>query len=188
MAYTEAEIAAGLRRRNRELLDHLIRHYQERLMRYLVYITGRSEAAEDLFQETWLRVLERGHQYDGVTKFSYWLFAIARHLAIDTKRKRESTAIDTFSHLGQAGRPFEVESKRQPSPFETAARGEDARRIAATLGRLDGVSREAIALRFLEGMKLEEIASLLGSPLSTVKSRIYRGLKMLRDELEQSES
>jgi RNA polymerase sigma-70 factor (ECF subfamily) len=55
-------IARGLRRRGPDLLDRLIEHYQHRLLRYLVYLSGNRELAEDLFQETWIRVLERGHQ------------------------------------------------------------------------------------------------------------------------------
>jgi RNA polymerase sigma-70 factor (ECF subfamily) len=55
-------IARGLRRRDPDLLDHLIEQYQHRLLRYLIYLSGNRELAEDLFQETWIRVLERGHQ------------------------------------------------------------------------------------------------------------------------------
>src|SRR5262249_51051773 len=73
-------IARGLRRRDPDLLNHLIDQYQYRLFRYLAYITGSRERAEDFFQETWIRVLERGDQYDGKSKFEAWLFAIARHL------------------------------------------------------------------------------------------------------------
>ena len=61
MAQESTEIARGLRRRDPALLNRLIEQYQHRLLRYLVYLTGRRELAEDLFQETWIRVLERGH-------------------------------------------------------------------------------------------------------------------------------
>src|SRR5713226_6866350 len=61
-------IARGLQRRDPELLDRLIEQYQYRLFRYLVYVTASRERAEDFFQETWIRVLERGHQYDGKSK------------------------------------------------------------------------------------------------------------------------
>jgi hypothetical protein len=64
MAQESTEIARGLRRRDPDLLDRLIEQYQHRLLRYLMYLTGRRELAEDLFQETWIRVLERGHQYN----------------------------------------------------------------------------------------------------------------------------
>ena len=61
----------GLRRRDPDLLDALIEQYQHRLLRYLLHLTGNRAVAEDLFQETWLRVLEKGHQYDGRNRFVY---------------------------------------------------------------------------------------------------------------------
>jgi RNA polymerase sigma-70 factor (ECF subfamily) len=83
MAQESTETARGLRRRDPDLLDRLIEQYQHRLLRYFVYLTGRRELAEDLFQETWIRVLERGHQFSDKYTFSTWLFAVARNLAID---------------------------------------------------------------------------------------------------------
>jgi len=76
-------LAAGLRRRDPDLLDWLIEQYQHRLYRYLLFLTGNRALAEDLFQETWIRVLERGHQYNAKSKFESWLFAIARNIVID---------------------------------------------------------------------------------------------------------
>src|SRR4051812_12862401 len=68
------EIARGLKRQDPELLDHLIELYQHRLLRYLLFLTGKREVAEDLFQETWMRVLLRGAQYNGKARFDTWLF------------------------------------------------------------------------------------------------------------------
>src|SRR6202035_2911778 len=76
MADDKKSLALGLKRRDPELLDRLIEQYQYRLFRYLLYLTGHRERAEDFFQETWIRVLERGHQYDGKSKFEAWLFSI----------------------------------------------------------------------------------------------------------------
>src|SRR4029077_16204003 len=87
MTDERAEIARGLRRRDPDVLDRLIEQYQHRLLRYLVCLSGNRELAEDLFQETWIRVLERGHQYDGKHEFSTWLYAVARNLTIDYLRK-----------------------------------------------------------------------------------------------------
>jgi len=92
MADDTKSLALGLKRRDPDLLDALIEQYQYRLFRYLLYITGNRERAEDFFQETWIRVLERGHQYDGKSKFEAWLFSIARHLVIDWQRQRKRKA------------------------------------------------------------------------------------------------
>src|ERR1700680_5193978 len=87
-------IARGLRRRDPDLLDRLIEQYQHRLLRYLVHLTSNRELAEDMFQETWIRVLERGHQYDPKYEFSTWLFSIARHLTLDYLRKKRPAMFD----------------------------------------------------------------------------------------------
>ena len=91
-----AAIAHGLNRQNPELLDQLIELYQHRLLRYLLFLTGKREVAEDLFQETWMRVLLRGAQYNGKARFDTWLFTIARNLVIDLSRKR------TMAKIGRA--------------------------------------------------------------------------------------
>src|ERR1700739_2882739 len=88
MESENSAIARGLRRRDPELLDRLIEQYQHRLLRYLIYLSGNHELAEDLFQETWIRVLERGYQYDGRHEFSTWLYAAARNLAFHFLRKK----------------------------------------------------------------------------------------------------
>src|SRR5213082_3131167 len=90
-------IARGLQTRDPDLLDRLIEQYQYRLFRYLLYITGDRAHAEDFLQETWMRVLERGHQYDGKSKFEAWLFAIARHLVIDWQRTKKAQSLDALT-------------------------------------------------------------------------------------------
>src|SRR5271168_3063904 len=90
-----SHIARGLRQRDVALLHGLVGQYQYRLVRYLTYLLGRCEPVEDLVQETWLRVLERGHSYDGKSRFEPWLFAVARNLAVDYVRKRPAFSLDS---------------------------------------------------------------------------------------------
>jgi len=175
-------IARGLRQRDPDLLDRLIEQYQYRLFRYLLFLTGSKETAEDLFQETWLRVLERGGQYTGKWEFGTWLFAIARHLMIDLRKRKNLP--EPLSAAGEEDKPLEVETTGDPSAFELLARREEGERLAAALGRLPAVYREVLVLRFHEDLALEEIAAVVDAPLSTVKSRLYRGLDALRELLE----
>ena len=181
METEEAQIAAGLRRRDPDVLDALIEQYQHRLLRYLAHMTGNQATAEDLFQETWIRVLEKGHQYDGKSKFSTWLMTIAHNVAIDHLRKRTPASLDEMRDTEDAA-PFEPTAKG-PSPFEQAAASEDRRRIQAALEQIPAIFREVLVLRFQEQMKLEEIARLVGIPLATVKTRLYRGVLALRPAL-----
>ena len=183
-AETEAAtIARGLRERDMELLADLVERSQRRLVRYLLYLTGRRDYAEDLAQETWIRVLQRGSQYDGRQRFDLWLFAIARNLAIDHLRKKRK-AVQTAS-LPDDRDEILLVSSSGPSPFEAAARSEDAIRLAGQLQILPPLYREALLLRFQEDMSLAEIAQVLGAPVTTVTSRIYRGLAALRSAFEE---
>ena len=183
MADENTEIARGLRRRDPDLLDHLIEKYQHRLLRYLLYLTGRREMAEDFFQETWIRVLERGSQYDGRHEFSTWLFTIARNLTIDHLRRKRPASLDSLADrddlsLGGSA-PFDIAATAQPSAFDATVQREQSEQISAGMQHIAAEYRETLVLRFQEGMSLEEIAQVTGAPLGTVKSRIYRGLSAL---------
>lgn len=189
-------IARGLRQRDVALLHELVVEYQFRLVRYLIYLLGRRDPVDDLVQETWLRVLERGRSYDGHARFEPWLFAIARNLTIDHLRQRRIFSLDAGSD--DSGEPYSSHSPEKdrkplslashdPSPFELAARTEDAQRLAHTLETLEPIYREALVLRFQEELSLQEMASVIGVPLTTVSSRIYRGLAALRAQLEEAQ-
>ena len=184
MEYESREIARGLRRRDPDLLDALIARYQYRLPRYLWTLTGSHETAEDLFQETWVRVLEKCHQYNPRWRFEAWLFSIARNLAIDLLRRRQPESLDALLQPGEEGVPRECPDQQSASPFESAMAGERSEHVQGVLRRLPPDAREVLVLRFQEDMDLGEIAEVVQAPLSTVKSRLYRGLETLRNCLE----
>jgi RNA polymerase sigma-70 factor, ECF subfamily len=176
-------IARGLQRRDPDLLDHLIEEYQYRLFRYLIYITGNKERAEDFFQETWIRVLERGHQYDGKSKFEAWLFAIARHLVIDWQRSKKAQSLDSLTDPEQEN-PLQFANEKEPSPLHQVLTHESEQSVQDSLSQLPAIYREVLVLRFQEELQIEEMAGVLSVPLSTVKSRLYRGLEALRGVLQ----
>ena len=179
-------IARGLRRRDPDLLDRLIEQYQHRLLRYLVYLSGNRELAEDLFQETWIRVLERGHQYDGKHEFSTWLYAVARNLTIDYLRKKSPLSLGGINDglmEDEDRAPLEPADTR-PLAWEVVQQREQAERINTALVSIPAEYREAVVLRFQEGLALDEIATVTGARLGTVKSRLYRGLNLLMSRLK----
>jgi len=177
-------IARGLKQQDPEVLDQLIELYQHRLLRYLLFLTGKREVAEDLFQETWMRVLLRGGQYNGKARFDTWLFTIARNLVIDLSRKRTMASLDEMSEGGEDDRPFEI-AMDGPSPLDQFRSREDSAEVAEVLLKLDPSYREVLLLRFHEELSLDEIAKMTKAPLSTVKSRLYRGLAALKPEVER---
>jgi len=179
-----AVIARGLKKHDAQMLDLLIEQYQHRLLRYLLFLTGKRDLAEDLFQETWMRVLTRGTQYDGRARFDTWLFTIARNLVIDNSRKRRVASLDEMTESAEDSQPFEIASNG-PSPLDYLRIGEQNAFLAQVLLQLDTNYREVLTLRFHEELSLEEIATVTQAPLSTVKSRLYRGLAALRPHLEK---
>jgi RNA polymerase sigma-70 factor (ECF subfamily) len=183
-------IARGLRRRDPDLLDRLIEQYQHRLFRYLVYLSGNRELAEDLFQETWIRVLERGHQYDGKHEFSTWLYAVARNLTIDYLRTKRPLSLDgMIDGLMEDERHAPLEpADTRPMAWEVVQQHEQAERISAALVSIPAEYRETVVLRFQEGLALDEIATITGTKLGTVKSRLYRGLNLLMSQLKGAQA
>jgi RNA polymerase sigma-70 factor, ECF subfamily len=180
-------VAQGLKRQEAGLLDELIVRYQHRLLRYLLFLTGDRELAEDLFQEVWMRVLVRGGQFNGQARFETWLFTIARNLVIDHRRKRTMSSLDELVECGgDDDRPMNFEvADGEPTPFDRFSSLEDRERIASALLQLDTLHREVLVLRFHEELSLEEIAKVTRAPLSTVKSRLYRGLAMIKPRLDR---
>ena len=167
-------------------LDRLIERYQHRLLRYLVFLTGNRELSEDIFQETWIRVMERGKQYNGKSKFDTWLFAIARHLVIDWSRKKTTTSLEALQEQYGNEQSFDPPANG-PSPFDAVNTRENRESVQTALAQLDSLHREVLVLRFHEELSLDEIATITGAPLSTVKSRLYRGLAALKPSFSEAE-
>ena len=124
-------VAEGLKRQEAGLLDELIVRYQHRLLRYLLYLTGNREMAEDLFQEVWMRVLVRGAQFNGQARFETWLFTIARNLVIDQRRKRTMSSLDElFENGSDDDRPMSFEvADDQPTPFDRLSNSKTGSRL-----------------------------------------------------------
>jgi len=181
-AQENSAVAQALKRHDAGVLDQLIVQYQHRLMRYLLYLTSSREISEDIFQETWMRVLMRGAQFNGNSRFDTWLFTIARNLVVDMRRKRTMASLEELCEAHEDERPFEVPAVT-PSPLEMCQLRENSSRVAAALLTLEPLYREVLILRFHEELSLEEIAKVTRAPLSTVKSRLYRGLAALRPRM-----
>ncbi len=177
-------LSQALRRRDPDALDRLIAQYHYRLLRYLLSLTRCREIAEDIFQETWIRVLERGHQYNGRSRFDTWLFAIARHLVIDRlRREHPKVSLEALLESDGEPQPAGLEASAADTALDLVYRKEEEDYVAGALATLPATQREALVLRFQEDLSLEEIAQVSAAPLSTVKARIYRGLDALREAL-----
>jgi RNA polymerase sigma-70 factor, ECF subfamily len=184
MEQDRIDVVRGLRSADPEVIAILIERYQHRLFRYLLALSADHSLASDLFQETWLRVLERGNQYRGQWKFESWLFAVARHLFIDRARRKDPASLDELVSPGDDGGGLQPEAG-EISPLDRLISGEERERVSRSLSRIPTVQREVLVLRFHEELSLGEIAVVVGVPLSTIKSRLYRGLDALRQTMEE---
>src|SRR5262249_38859559 len=99
---TASDELAKLRRNDPEALQAAIFHYQHRLYRYLLRFVEDPAAAEDLFQQTWIRVMENIRRYDARRSFEAWLFALAHNLAIDYLRRRRPESLDEIMPSGES--------------------------------------------------------------------------------------
>lgn len=168
------------RRRDPEALRELVEMYSPRVFGLLYRLTGSRDAAEDLVQETFLRVVRVIGEYRHVGKFESWLFRIAANLARDRARQ-----------LGRHGEPETLEARPEASgtstdvadPVEQLVQQEAGERLAASIQRLSDGEREVILLRHYSGLSFREIAETLGIPLGTALARAHRGLQRLRREL-----
>ena len=172
------EIARGLRERDPIVLDGLVERHKDRLIRYLLRLTSDRPAAEDLFQETWLRVVDRGHQYDPAWTFLAWLLTIGRNLFIDSVRRSHPEKLGRFRGPDDDGQSLAPEDG-SPSPFDQLAEREMRERVTEGFRRLPPLVQEVLTLRLDQGLSLREIAGVTGAPIPTVKARLYRGASAL---------
>jgi RNA polymerase sigma-70 factor, ECF subfamily len=167
----------------------LIRRYERPVFSLVFRMVRDRETAEDLSQETFMKVLNHIDRYRPEFKFSSWLFKIANNVAIDHLRKRQ---LDTISMYGSPGAA--TASEVEATSFDVVEGGESAldeleakelgSAIERAIARLRPEYRSCIMLRHVEGRSYEEIAATLDLPLGTVKTYIHRARHELREALE----
>ncbi len=178
----ERELLRHLRGGGREALATLIDRHGEGLMRYLHSILHDRHEAEEVFQDTWVRVVEKIGRFKPDRPFAPWLFRIARNGAYDRLRSRRRW------RLLSLGEPVTRKLEDRGSAAEATSDALVARDLAGKLlPRLDAGSREMIYLRFYRECSYEEMAEICSIPLGTVKSRLSRALDRLGDLYEQLE-
>ena len=182
MSNPAEDAVARFRSGDRAALGAILPVYQFRLYRFLLRMVRDSVTAEDLFQQTWVRVMEKISSYDTRHRFDAWLFSIARNLAIDHLRRKPGFSLDAVEEDGQA--PIDRLQGSGADPLEQVLEFERGAVLAAAMEELPAIHREVLTLRFEEDMRLDEIAIVAGIPLSTVKSRLHRATDGLRRLVE----
>jgi len=166
-------------RQDREAFKLLFEHFAPRIKGFLLRTGSNADDAEEIAQATLVAVWRKAGQFDPATSgAAAWIFTISRNLRIDTARRTARAA--RLEQDAEAGRWIDpVESAET-----TIAREDTASRVSAALHRLSEEQSRVIRLSFIDERPHAEIASELGIPLGTVKSRIRLAMKRLRDLLE----
>lgn len=185
----DADVVNLAQRGNEGAFRELIRRYERPVFSLIYRMVRDSAAAEDLAQDSFIKVLNHLDKYRPEFKFSSWLFKIANNVAIDFLRKRQldTISIDGSPHASTAA---EVEatsielSDGAESPLDELASRELGAIIEQAIAKLRPEYRNCIMLRHVEGRSYEEIAATLDLPLGTVKTYIHRARHQLREALE----
>jgi RNA polymerase sigma-70 factor (ECF subfamily) len=153
------------------LLDEL---YRERMVRFCAGYLGSREDAEDAVQDVFVKVLETEHVPD---RFGPWLYRVARNRCLNVARDH--------GRRGEAPLPTDLDLAASLSGQLTrAARREGDDRVARAIAALPFEQSEALRLRYLESLSRDDIAEVLDVPVSTVKSRLFEGMKRLRESAQ----
>lgn len=179
-AVFERELLARLRRGDEGAFDLLYDAYRPRVFSFLVRLSKRRELAEELVQETFLRLARRAEGLAEDTVLRAWLFTVARNLYVSHLRATmlENERIDQLT-LEEAG--------AMPSPFEAAAASETQATLERALGRLPAPQREAVLLVAVEGLEPAEAARIVGIEAEALRQRLSRGRALLRAALAEED-
>ena len=185
MPWTDEELVARSINGDSDSFNELILRW-ERPIYALAYRTiGREEDARDVCQETFLRAFRALPRFRGQAKFSSWLYRIALNLCRDwIRRERRTPLVQPPEEVDV----MELAAAAEPSESieDLVARKDAVRAVERAMALLPEEQRTAIVLKEYHGLTFQEIADLVGCPLSTVKTRLYQGLTVLRRELARA--
>jgi RNA polymerase sigma-70 factor (ECF subfamily) len=168
-AVEDADLISRVRRGDVEAYNLLVSRWEKRVFNYLLRLTASPDDALDLSQDAFLKAYQNIRKLDDPARFGPWLYRIAHNEAYSLFRKRRpETALE------------DVASERNPAPGFPM---DLSLAVTAALDRLNPEQREAVVLKVYEGFKFDEMAEVLGCPVSTVKSRLYTALDLLKAEL-----
>jgi RNA polymerase sigma-70 factor, ECF subfamily len=167
-AVEDADLIAKTRKGDVEGYNLLISRWEKRVFNYLLRLVGNREDAFDLSQDVFLKAYQNIRKLDDTSRFGPWLFRIAHNEAYSLFRKKRPEV--DISELPER-------AKAHAFPMEMSLA------VTAALERLTVDQKEAVLLKVYQGFKFEEIAEILEIPVSTIKSRVYTALEVLKVEL-----
>ena len=161
----------------------LVNRYKDKLINFIYHYLKDSESAEDVVQETMIKLYQKKHYYKEIAKFSTWLYTIAKNLANTELRKRKNRKITLLSHFSNDDKTYEI-------PSDDLEIGQQVQTdvvneiIKNAVNQLSEKFKTVIILRDIQEISYEEISEIIGIPIGTVKSRINRARLQLQVELK----
>ena len=189
MSESDEELLARFNHGDARAFEVLLGRYRTPIYTFVLRSVRDPDRARDLTQDVFLRVVQRAAGFEGKSKFSTWLYTIARNLCIDTSRKmvfRRHRSLD--APLGDDdGNAALVERVASPAPVtdRAAIGGQLKGQIAEAVDALPEEQREVFLLRQVQGLPFKEIAGIIGVPENTVKSRMRYALERLQEALAE---
>ena len=177
----ELALVSRLRCGDADAFDELHEAFNARLFTFLARLSNRRDVAEDLLEETWLRLVKHAHRLRPDTNLAAWLFTVARHLHVSHCRSRllEDARAPELIGLWPSG-------SRQRTPFELVEVGEAQQRLARAVASLPANCREALLLIAIEGLKPAEAAAICGVSSDAMRQRVSRARSLLAERLARS--
>ncbi|GAB6267954.1 MAG: RNA polymerase sigma factor SigW [Smithella sp.] len=186
---SEAEIVAKVLNGDRQAYALLVEEYKTPIYNLAYRMTGNSQDAEDLAQETFLRSFNQLFRYDTKRSFFTWLYTISLNIIRNHLRKNSNRRRNDFRQGEKISGTGEFDDKRftsQESQVIDEGRKEREEKLESCLQKLSPELRELMILRFYQELPFEAIAEITGLSLSAIKMRVYRGLEKLRKYIEEN--
>ena len=181
--YTDEQLIARFQSGDERAYIELVNRYRDRLINFVYPFLGDFEQAEDVVQETMLKLYEKKHYYREIAKFSTWIYTIARNLANTELRKKKRRKTTYISRMTKDDRQYDIPAVQ--ADLNQNLQSEFIRdRIHAAIKELPEHFKTVIILRDIQELSYDDISNIVGVPLGTVKSRINRARLQLQAELQ----
>ncbi|HCC49322.1 MAG: hypothetical protein A2X31_09815 [Elusimicrobia bacterium GWB2_63_22] len=181
----DAALVAAYKAGDAEALGVLMERHKAPVYGYLLRLTGRPDAADDLFQEVFLKLVKNPGAYNEREKLRAWLFTVARNAAMDYFRRETARSETPLEGDADKPGPADFIASSEPGPEQALYNKTLGERIDAAMGCLSADQREVFYLRQYSELSFREIADMLGLPIGTVLARMSRAAALLREKLEK---
>jgi RNA polymerase sigma-70 factor (ECF subfamily) len=184
--YVETRLAKLARNGDRRAFSELVDLYKDKIFHLAYRMLYNVEEAEDVVQETFLRVYSNLHRFDENQKFSTWIYRIGTNLCIDRLRRRKQTySLDAEVSESEGADWYSMLPSDERTPEGELILSETQEQVRKAIDALPEKYKSAVILRYLHDMSLQEISEILNIPVTTVKTRVHRGREYLRERLEK---